>query len=246
MYIDVMATIPTKLKPPISIVQHALKPAATLPLWWRLTRRRFWIATILWALQALYFPINRLAKGDRNLSIAAIDGRMPRLSIFVAPYAFGFWYLGSVNHVAAALLSKKYWQEHCIALFTITLTGFMFWLFFPARVVKRSFQPRPKHLFDQVLKTIHASDKGYGQHNSFPSSHVYYVNVGLHYLKKEYPQYGWFFDGSVAVNAMSTLFTHQHYVADVVAGFGLSYAVTRLTDTMIAPKIRAYLDHLTD
>lgn len=194
----------------------------------------------------MYFPINKIVKSDRNLAIRAIDGRMPRLSIFVAPYAFGFWYLGSVSHVAALFLSKKHWQEHCVSLFMITLTGFTFWLLYPARVIKKPFEPRENHLFDNLLKLIHTSDKGYGQHNSFPSSHVYYVNVGLHYLKKEYPQYSWFFNGSIAINAMSTLFTHQHYVADVAAGFALSYTVTRLTDTVIAPKIRTYLDQITE
>ncbi len=241
-----MATISTHIRSQINASIQQIKSDTVKPKWWRMTSRRFWIATLLWAIQAMYFPINHLVRSERSLAIQAIDGRMPRISLFVVPYLVGFGYLGAVNHVAAAFLSKKHWQEHCIALLTVTLTGFTIWILYPARVLKRPFKPRSKNLFDYALRMIQTSDKTYGQYNSFPSSHVYYVNVGLHYLKKEYPEYKWFFNTSIVLNAMSTLFTHQHYIADVVAGFGLSYATTRLTDNVIAPKIRDYLDRITE
>jgi membrane-associated phospholipid phosphatase len=198
-------------------------------------RRRLTIATLLLALQLLYFPINKLAKGKRNLSIGQLDGRIPRLSVFVMPYIMGLSYLSLKHYIAALFLSRRHFQEHVVATTTATLTGFTIWLLYPAHVSKKPFTPRPGNAFDKMLYWLHIHDKDYGRHNSFPSSHVYYVAIGLRYLSKEYPDYYWFFFGSSVANAVSTLFTHQHYIADVVAGFGLSYAATMLSEHVLTP-----------
>lgn len=208
--------------------------------WFKNRWRRFVIAFFLWGLQALYFPINRIAKGERNMSIPAIDGRMPRVSAFIVPYAVGFIYLGISNYVAALLLNRKNFQGHVIAMLPATLIGFAFWLFYPAKVPKKRFVPRPNHLFDQWLDSVQRNDGLYGQHNSFPSSHVYYVAIGIHYLAKQYPRYQWFFDTSSVINAASTMLTHQHYFADVASGYLLSYVATWLSDNKLTPALQAW------
>jgi hypothetical protein len=196
----------------------------------RIDKSRFTKALLITAVQGLYFPINRLRRGNRNLSIKAIDSRMPRISIFVIPYVLGILYLSAGNFIAALLLSPRNWKGHCTGFSIAMIAGFIIWIVFPARVTKSPFVPKTK--FDHMLQKLHFHDKDYGQHNSFPSSHVYYINVSLHYLKKEYPSYKWFFNAAILVNALSTVFTHQHYVGDVVSAFWLSRTAVKMEEIL--------------
>lgn len=204
-------------------------------------QRQVLLGLAVWAFQALYFPINKRAKGERDLSIEAIDGRIPRYSSFIVPYSLGFVYLSLMHPIAGVALSRRHFRQHIVASMVATITGFLFWIFFPAKVTKRPFTPRPNNLFDKALHTLHYHDKDYGQYNSFPSSHVYYVAIGLSYLAKEYPKTYWFFYGSSIANAISTLVTHQHYVADAAAGFALSYAAIKASDELVTPFMVKYL-----
>ncbi|NDJ85198.1 MAG: phosphatase PAP2 family protein [Chloroflexi bacterium] len=197
-------------------------------------------AIVLTALQLLYFPLNMVADGNRSLSIAVIDDSIPRVSLFVVPYIVGIVYLSTANFFAAGLLARKHYQQHVFAFLTAMLIGFGFWYFFPAYIEKDAFDPAKNNPFDQLLYLLHGGDSAYGQHNSFPSSHVYYVTVGLVYLMKTYPQYRNFFIFSIVVNAASTLFTHQHYVIDVAAGFGLAAFAVWLSDTYLTPSYRRW------
>ncbi len=203
---------------------------------------RWRAAMLLFFLQFLYFPLNKRGHGDRDLSIKQLDGPMPRISWFVAPYLIGFAYIASVNFVAALSLSPKHFREHCIAMATATLTGFTFWYFYPAKVEKRVFVPREDNLFDVVLRWLQVFDKSYGKYNSFPSSHIYYVTIGLHYQGKEFPQHRWWLNSLIGINAASTVLTHQHYVIDVAAGFALSRLAVRLADKKLAPLVQQSTD----
>lgn len=212
-----------------------------LELLWNLIRtiyrsrspQRWRSAGLLFLLQFLYFPLNKMARGERSLLIKQIDGRVPRISWFVAPYLLGFGYISTVNFVAALTLSPQRFRKHCAAMSIATPTGFAFWYLFPAKVEKRAFEPRPDNLYDAVLRWLQVFDKSYGKYNSFPSSHVYYVTIGLYYLSKEFPQHRWWINSLVGINAASTVFTHQHYVIDVVAGFALSYTAIYLADQIV-------------
>lgn len=225
---------------------YIAEPTLLQSFWERLNRKgmrgRFAIVLGLWAMQLVYFPINKRSKGNRNLAIKQIDGRIPRRSEFVVAYFLGLIYLSLMHQIAALFLSKRHFRGHYISSITATLTGFLIWIFYPARVTKKPFQPRPGNLFDRALHSLHYHDKDYGQYNSFPSSHVYYVAIGLSYLAKEYPHYYWFFYGSSVANALSTLFTHQHYVADVLSGFALTYTAIEFSEHVTIPLLMGHDD----
>ncbi len=208
-------------------------------------KKRWLVLLLLFLFQMLYFPINKRSKGDRSLFSKHIDGRTPRWSVFVVPYVAGFGYIANMNTIAAATLSPKYWREHCMALTSVTLAGFAVWILYPARVVKRPFKPRRFNPFDWGLKILQDLDKGYGQYNSFPSSHVYYVTLGLYFLSKEFPQYRWMLYPSTLFNASSTLLTHQHYFADAASGFVFSHTAIWLAEHKLVPHLMK-LEGITD
>ncbi|MCQ3929013.1 MAG: hypothetical protein DPW16_01020 [Chloroflexi bacterium] len=199
-------------------------------------RERWPLLLFLLAFQSLYFPINQVVSGGVHLYIPQIDGNIPRLSIFVIPYAMGFMLMPIFPLLAAWKFSRQMFQEYAIAFFSVMVLGFIIWLAMPAYIIKHSFEPNG--FFDQLLYQLHDGDSSYGTHNSFPSSHVYYVTVAMVYFWRKWPKQWISWATFTVANAASTLFTHQHYFADVVAGFALTWFAVWLTRRHLLPIIR--------
>jgi membrane-associated phospholipid phosphatase len=205
--------------------------------WFGNTLRERWpLLLFIIAFQSLYFPINQIVSGGVHLYIPQIDGEMPRLSIFVIPYAMGFVLMPLFPIIAAWKFSRQVFQEYAIAFFAIMVIGFTIWLLFPAYIVKHSFEPNG--FFDDLLYNLHDGDSTYGTHNSFPSSHVYYVTLAMVFFWRKWPKQWVIWGTFTVVNAVSTLFTLQHYFVDVVSGFALTWFVIWLTRTHLLPIIR--------
>jgi len=199
---------------------------------------RWRIVALLGLIQGLYFPINQLHDGGMTLDLDFLDGAMPRASYFVIIYQLGLGYLSLSTIIAGLLLPRDLFQKYVIAFLFVMLTGFSIWIIFPAYVEKQTFTPHG--FFDNLLHSLHDSDDSFGTHNAFPSSHIYYVMIGLYFLAQRFKRY-WFWFALVAfLNAMSTMFTHQHYFLDVVAGFALTWIGLWVTLRFLAPAVRRY------
>ena len=195
--------------------------------------------------QALYFPINWFLadKGGFVADIEAIDGNMPLLPIFVIPYVSSLLMLPLFVTVAAWKFPRELFQEYMIAFFTIMVFGFCIWLLFPAYVVKEPIEG--SGFFLDMVKQLHGNDSNYGTHNAIPSSHVYYVTLPMMYYLRYNPKLAIPFMIYAVVNALSTMFTHQHYLLDVVAGWAmvpLAYALSRYMLTPFVQRWEAQSD----
>lgn len=199
-------------------------------------RERWPLLLFLLAFQSLYFPINQIVSGGVHLYIPQIDGAIPRLSIFVIPYAMGFTLMPIFPLIAAWKFPRQLFQEYAIAFFAIMCIGFTIWLVFPAYIVKHSFEP--EGFFDHLLYSLHDGDSSYGTHNSFPSSHVYYITLAMVYLWRKWPKQWMTWVTFTFTNAVSTLFTHQHYFVDVLSGLVLTWLAIWLTRRYLLPFIR--------
>jgi membrane-associated phospholipid phosphatase len=203
-------------------------------------KQRLPLVLALLTYQTLYFPINRYLadKGGWVADIEIIDGNMPLIPIFVIPYVLGFILMPLFPLIAAWKFPRPLFQEYMVAFFLAMTLGFTIWLLLPAYVVKQPIEG--SGFFLGLVKRLHGGDDTYGTHNAIPSSHVYYISLAMIYYIRYNPRLFWPMTTFAILNALSTMFTHQHYLLDVLAGFGMTWAVWRVAHDIATPKVQAF------
>lgn len=196
-------------------------------------RMRLPLLGFLLAFQMLYFPINQIHEGGFTADIEAIDGEMPLFPIFVVPYVLSIWLMPLFPLYAAWKFPRALFREYMVAFFTIMVMGYSLWILIPAYVEKQPINETG--FFAEWLIQLHDGDSSYGTHNALPSSHVYYITLAVCYFilynhKLLIP--GILF---AVVNALSTMFTHQHYFLDAVAGLLLTFVAYEVTHHVLIP-----------
>ena len=201
-------------------------------------RSRIPIVLLIYGIQLLYFPINIYLqdKGGFKADIAAIDGEMPLLPIFIVPYYMGLASMPFWHAIAAWKFPRRLFQQYVVAFLTVMVGGFLLWVIFPAYVEKDVIEG--SGFFTDILKNLHEGDDQYGNHNAIPSSHVYYITIAVlffiqHNRKLIIPLLIW-----AVLNALSTMFTHQHYFLDVITGFMHTYLGYLLATRVLVPWIQ--------
>lgn len=201
-------------------------------------RERLPLLLFLLIFQTLYFLINRFNanRGGFVADIPAIDGKMPLIGVFVVPYIGGLVLMPLFPAYAAWKFPRHLFQEYALGFFTIMCVGYSIWIIFPAYVIKEPING--SGIFIDLVKKLHSGDDSYGTHNAIPSSHVYYVTLAMcyyiRYNRKLFAPFATF----AVVNALSTMFTHQHYFLDVIAGFLTTWSVYEVTRRWLAPFAR--------
>jgi len=101
---------------------------------------------------------------------------------------------------------------------TFGLSGLTF-IFFPTYVRRAVIEGN--NIFTFLLGLIHSS---WGRYDAFPSGHVYITALLALFFSRLYPRQKFFWILILAVVSLSTLFTGQHYIVDVVGGFTVAFA----------------------
>jgi membrane-associated phospholipid phosphatase len=198
-------------------------------------RNRLFLASGL-LLQALYFPINRLMKGG-VAPMTSLDAHIPLWPVWVAPYmlALGWWVL-AVTWSIFKMRDDAMFLSFIIAEFSAMAIGVAFFVLFPTYVV-RSEVPG-QDIFSMWLRQVYQNDQVY---NAFPSGHVYITTVITLFFNRWKPNRRWLWNTILGVVMLSTLFTHQHYILDLVGGVLLAYAATSFGQWIGQ---QAYLDYV--
>jgi membrane-associated phospholipid phosphatase len=201
-------------------------------------RSRIPILLLVYGIQLLYFPINMYLqdKGGFKADIASIDGNMPLLPIFVVVYYMGLASLPIWHAVAAWKFPRDLFQKYIVAFLTVMITGFLLWIIFPAYVEKDTIEG--SGFFTDILKNLHDGDDQYGNHNAIPSSHVYYVTIAVLFYIQIFRKWIPALLTIAVINALSTMFTHQHYFLDVITGFMNTYFAYALATRILVPWIQ--------
>ena len=172
--------------------------------------------------------------------IPAIDDLIPVIPVFVVIYlfSFAFWICAPV---AVSLTSRKNFRKYCIGLSLAYLIGFVFFVFVPTYMdrVKEGLLElanRPG-IFNKLLKIVYEADGTEMAYNLVPSYHCLisaYCYLGV----RRQPEISRGFKVYSLVMAilicMSTVFTKQHYIIDVILGIGISigcYVLINLIDS---------------
>jgi membrane-associated phospholipid phosphatase len=173
---------------------------------------------LLLALVPLYIFISELfPPRTRHLPELALDRALPLVPVWALIY--GAFYLFLILLLIVVVRQDELVRRTVYAYLLIWITAYVFFFFlYPTAA------PRPPRVIGEGfamwgLRALYSSDPPY---NCFPSLHVahsfvsalasYRVNRGLGVLAMI----------CAALVALSTLFTKQHYVVDVIAGVVLA------------------------
>jgi membrane-associated phospholipid phosphatase len=188
-------------------VERARKNESTLTL----GKRVLWVF-LACCIQMIYIPTsNRIAGGmEPKLSIDIF----PIWPIWVLPYVFCylFWFAS----LAWILLKvEDQWFRSFIAGCMLTFAiGAAIFIFFPTYV--RPAILEGNDIFTVLLRMIHEI---WGRYDAFPSGHVYITTLLTLFFNRWYPRRKMLWIFIVIIVSLSTLFTGQHYIVDVLGGY---------------------------
>jgi hypothetical protein len=169
---------------------------------------------------SLYFPLNQtLTTGGFNLS-TPLDAWIPLWPVWVIPYLLCLpaWVGGLMW--AAWKMDDRLFRSFITAGLFVLLSAALFYYVFPT-YIQRPILTISNSWTAQLLGMVYRHD---GVYNAFPSGHVYQTSLICLFYNRLYPNHSWFWTGIVVIVALSTLFTHQHNLADPFGGLAIAWA----------------------
>jgi membrane-associated phospholipid phosphatase len=178
-------------------------------------RRLCWLAIILVAI-LLYFPINRFMHDGVQLALP-IDQNIPLYPPAIVPYLLGAALIVLFPIWAAIYIKPKEFEAYVVSILTATVISYLAYLIFP------TFVSRPEivsnDVFSKIIAILYQADRAY---NAAPSGHTFYTLISCLYLSRWQPRYKLVWAVLAVLIILSTLFTRQHYVLDLVCGLALA------------------------
>ncbi|GAB4460257.1 MAG: hypothetical protein Kow0070_16210 [Anaerolineales bacterium] len=163
-------------------------------------------------IQAIYTPTSLLMKGGIAPKLP-IDV-FPLWTVWVIPYVlcYPLWIIALAGLVWRA--DDERFSHAIAALYFTCSVGVSIYLLFPTYVELPEL-----HSSDILSNLLRAIQIAGGDHDALPSAHIYITTLLALLYAAWHPRHGWLWAVIVVIVSLSTLFTHQHYVADVLAGY---------------------------
>ncbi|HLO17719.1 MAG TPA: phosphatase PAP2 family protein [Anaerolineales bacterium] len=178
-------------------------------------RKRILFVLLAYGIQCIYIPTSGRISGGIEPKLP-ID-IFPVWSIWVLPYVLCYvlWFVG-VLWVVLKMEDRLFraFFAACMLTFSIGTSTFVF---FPT-YVKAPAVPG-NDIFSLLLRFIH---EHWGRYDAFPSGHVYITTLLALFLSRWYPRQKLLWISSLVIVMLSTLFTGQHYILDVIGGYSVA------------------------
>jgi membrane-associated phospholipid phosphatase len=183
-------------------------------------KKRIGLMLVAVAIQCIYIPASLATSGGiaPKLPIDVI----PVYPVWVVPYymTYGIWLFAGF-WALYKLEDRAFRQAITAALFAVSIGAFMF-VFFPTYIVLPAVTGTD--IFSAMLRTIQIAG---GTHAALPSAHNYVTMLITAFAIHLYPRQKILWIAIVTTIALSTLFTGQHYILDVVTGLTLGWVSYR-------------------
>ncbi len=168
----------------------------------------------------IYYALNH---GPAVLNLhTALDSAIPVVPVFVIPYNSLQPYIYATL-ILFLLFRTKYFQSACLAMITVWFISYGFYYFLQSEVVRPVLTGTDA--FSKMVMDVYAGDNAF---NDFPSLHTSLSTIlAIHWVKVNKPL-GIVLGIWTALIVASTLLIKQHYIADLVFGLALAFAVSLL------------------
>ena len=183
----------------------------------RTLSKRIILFLLAYSLQLIYIPTSERVSGGIEPKLP-ID-IFPIWTIWVIPYVlcFAFW-LVSVIWIVLNTEDRMFRSFLAACVFTFSF-GVLIFIFFPTYIPQASLPGND--LWTSLLRMLHEK---WGRYDAFPSGHIYITTLLTLFFCRLNPRQRWIWILILVIVSFSTLFTGQHYIADVLGGYvvGLS------------------------
>ena len=181
-----------------------------------LKRRLFYYICMIFG-QNLYLPINIFNHGGTTVDIW-LDKLIPAWPVWVPIYFVWIpaWMLAYLW--AAIKMDERLYRALFIASMSVFLPAMLIFVLYPTYVVRPSLNGTD--FFTNWLRWIYSNDRAY---NALPSGHIYLTLLVVFFWSRWFPRMKWWLWGIFIIVALSTLFTKQHVIVDLVGGFILAW-----------------------
>ena len=183
-----------------------------------LTRtKRSLLVLLACCIQMIYIPTSNRITGGFEPKLA-ID-IFPIWPLWILPYVLCYFlWLSSICWIILRVQDHDFrsFIAACILAFAIGNTIF---ILFPTYV-----SPAILHghdFFTFLLRLIH---EHWGRYDAFPSGHVYITSLLALFFSRWYPRHRILWVLVLMIISLSTLFTGQHYILDVLGGYAVAFA----------------------
>jgi membrane-associated phospholipid phosphatase len=179
--------------------------------------KRFLLIVLVCCIQLIYIPTSMRTTGG-------IEPKLP-IDIFpiwpawVLPYVlcYPLWLLSSIWTILK--MEDRLFRALVAACFLIFAIANSMFIFFPTYVKQATLQGND--IFISLLRIIH---ENWGRYSALPSGHVYITTLLVLFFSRWYPRPKFLWILILIVISLSTLFTGQHYILDVIGGYVLALA----------------------
>ena len=179
--------------------------------------KRIFLVFLVCCIQMIYIPTsNRISGGiEPKLPFDVF----PIWPVWVLPYllCYVLW-LTSIAWIISKIDDRSFRSFFAASMFTFAL-GALTFIFFPTYV--RAAAVAGNDIFSGMLRFIH---ENWGRYDAFPSGHIYITTLLALFFGHWYPRQKLWWILILAIVSLSTLFTGQHYILDVLGGYLVAVA----------------------
>lgn len=192
-------------------IQKGIKREQTLSL-----GKRFLLIILICCIQMIYIPTSSRTVGGFEPKLP-ID-IFPIWAVWVLPYilcylVWLFSFLWAIYKMEDQLFRAL------IAAFILTCTvSVSMFILVPTYVSQATIEG--SDIFTILLRYIH---ENWGRYDAFPSGHIYITTLLALFYSRWYPRHKVLSILILTIVSLSTLFTGQHYVADIFGGLLVAF-----------------------
>jgi membrane-associated phospholipid phosphatase len=179
---------------------------------------RLTLLALVIALELLYVPVNRAASGGVILKLP-IDDLIPLWSMWAVPYLISIVWWTAAFVWAAFKMPDDLYNALITGMIGVMLISYAIYLIFPTYVLRPDLSGTD--WATSLVRAIYSGDRAYC---AFPSGHTYATMLITLFWWKWQPRLRPLWGITALIVLLSTLFTRQHYVLDVVGGIAMAFA----------------------
>jgi membrane-associated phospholipid phosphatase len=183
----------------------------------RALNKRILLFLLIYCIQLIYVPTSERVSGgiEPKLSIDIF----PIWVIWVVPYVLCYvLWLGSVIWIILNTEDNVFRSFLAACVFTFTFAALIF-ILFPTYIKPATLLGND--IFTVLLRILHTK---WGRYDAFPSGHIYITTLLTLFFSRWYPRKRFLWILILAIVSFSTLFTGQHYIADVLGGYAVAFS----------------------